>query len=145
MQIFIDADACPRQIKTVITKIAGELKLTCLFVCSVAHFSCEDTQNEYLYVDKASQAADLIIANQICAGDIVVTQDYGLAALALAKGCKAISTRGLVYSGKNIDGLLDQRYILAKVRKSGGRHGGPTKFTQHDVDCFTRNFLDLVR
>jgi uncharacterized protein YaiI (UPF0178 family) len=142
MKILVDADACPHQIKKLIVDL-GRGK-NCLFVSSFAHFSPEKSQVEYLYVDKSYQAADMLIANRTQAGDVIVTQDYGLATLVLAKGGKAISTRGMVYSSKNIDELLEQRHIMGKIRKGGGRHSGPAKLSQDDIDCFRKNFSRLI-
>jgi uncharacterized protein YaiI (UPF0178 family) len=145
MQILVDADACPHQIQKTITSIARDHALQCLFVSSYAHFSYQDFQKDYLYVDKSSQAVDLVIANRVQVDDIVVTQDYGLAALVLAKGGKAISTRGMVYSKENIEQLLEQRHITSKIRKGGGRILGPAKITQQDVERFRQNFSRLIR
>lgn len=142
MQILVDADGCPQQIQKLIIDLSRNRN--CLFVASYAHFSSKGNQAEYLYVDQSYQGADMVIANRTQAGDVVVTQDYGLAALVLAKGGKAISTRGMVYSSKNIDELLEQRHIMAKIRKGGGRHFGPTKISQDDLECFSRNFSRLI-
>lgn len=144
MQILVDADACPHHIQKIIIELAKGLNRKCLFISSYAHFSAKDKNKEYLYVDKSFQAVDIVIANRTEPGDIVVTQDYGLAALVLAKGGKAISTRGMIYTSHNIDELLDQRHLLAKIRKGGGRHSGPTKIGQEDIERFTSNFSRLI-
>jgi uncharacterized protein YaiI (UPF0178 family) len=68
--------------------------------------------------------------------DIVVTQDYGLAAMILAKGALAIDQNGMVYTDDNIDSLLERRYIGQKIRRGGGRTKGPKKRTKDDDECF---------
>lgn len=143
MQILVDADACPHQIQKIILELTESLKHKCLFISTYAHFNSQDNK-KFLYVDSSFQAVDMVIANRVAVGDVVVTQDYGLAALVLAKGGKAISTRGLIYSSHNIDQLLEQRHLMAKVRKSGGRYSGPAKINQEDLERFRRNFSDLL-
>ena len=68
--------------------------------------------------------------------DIVVTQDYGLAAMILARGASAIDQNGMVYTGENIDSLLERRYIGQKIRRGGGRTKGPKKRTREDDERF---------
>ncbi|MEL7568909.1 MAG: DUF188 domain-containing protein, partial [Dehalobacterium sp.] len=82
--------------------------------------------------------------NRIEGGDIVVTQDFGLGALALGKGGKALSPRGLIFTGENINGLLMQRHISAKVRRSGGRTKGPSSFSREDRNNFLKSLLKLL-
>jgi len=143
MQILVDADACPQQIQKLIVELAKAAKQKCLFISNYAHFSINDNQ-EFLYVDRSFQAVDLVIANRVAAGDVVVTQDYGLAALVLAKGAQAISTRGMVYADQQIDQLLEQRHLMAKIRRGGGRHSGPAKISQEDLERFRKNFASLL-
>jgi uncharacterized protein YaiI (UPF0178 family) len=62
--------------------------------------------------------------------DIVVTQDYGLASMILAKGASAVDQNGMPYISENIDSLLERRYIGQKIRRGGGRTKGPKKRTR---------------
>ena len=75
--------------------------------------------------------------------DIVVTQDYGLAAMALGKGARIVNQNGLIYTNDNIDKLLMERHIGAKVRRSGGRTKGPAKRTKEDNERFEATFMML--
>jgi uncharacterized protein YaiI (UPF0178 family) len=75
----------------------------------------------------------------VTCNDIVVTQDYGLAAMILAKGASAIDQNGMRYTDKNIESLLEKRYIGQKIRRGGGRTKGPKKRTQED----NRKFEDM--
>lgn len=81
----------------------------------------------------------------IRSGDILVTQDYGLASLVLPKGVRVLHQLGYEYTGENIDGLLEQRYFSAKVRKSGGHTKGPKAFTQADRDKFKEKLIALIK
>ena len=89
-----------------------------------------------LYVEKGSDSADLRIANLAGKGDIVLTQDYGLAALALARGAKALNQNGLIFTADNIDALLLSRHTAARIRRGGGRLKGPPKRTPDMDDAF---------
>jgi uncharacterized protein YaiI (UPF0178 family) len=86
-------------------------------------------------VDKARDSVDIALINKTEKGDIVVTQDYGLAAMVLAKGAKALNQNGLIYTKDNIDKLLFERHIGQKVRRSGGRTSSiPKRTKENDTD-----------
>lgn len=144
MQILVDADACPGAVKAVVKAETVKIGLQPLFICSNAHFSRWEEHAQMIYVDRHPQAVDLAIANRVNPGDIVVTGDYGLAALVLGKGARAISHRGKLYTADKLPELLLQRHILAKVRKSGGRHRGPAKLSKEDLERFKANFCALL-
>lgn len=96
----------------------------CLLICDTAHV-LDRPGAETITVSKGPDSADLALVNRAQAGDVVVTQDYGLAAMCLAKGARALNQDGLVYTAENIDGLLAQRHMAKKVRAAGGRLKGP--------------------
>ncbi|MNP42740.1 hypothetical protein D3C76_1365260 [compost metagenome] len=96
-------------------------------------------------VDRSDQSADLYIANHITRGDIVVTQDYGLAALALAKGCYVISNRGMQYGDDDIDLMLDRRHHQAKARRMGKHSKGPRPITAEDKTFFQHNLTRILK
>ena len=73
-----------------------------------------------------------------------MTQDFGLAAMVLGKGARAVNQNGLVYTNENIDKLLMERYIGAKVRRGGGRTKGPAKRTKEDNERFETIFVELL-
>jgi uncharacterized protein YaiI (UPF0178 family) len=87
-------------------------------------------------VDASDQSADLFIANRLSAGDVLITGDYGLATIGLAKRTTVLSPRGSMYTNENIDRLLLERHESAKRRRAGGRTKGPKPFTDTDRDRF---------
>ena len=141
MKIIIDADACP--VVDIAVGIAKERNLECIIVCDNTHFIQKDGA-ETIIVDKGADSADCRIANLTEKGDVVITQDYGLAALVLGKGGKALNQNGLIYSDTNIENLLFTRYIGKKERMAGNRTKGPKKRTaQNDAD-FIKAFISCL-
>ncbi len=137
MKIIIDADACP--VVDIAVGIAKEHNIECIIVCDNTH-SIQKDGAVTVVVDKGADSADCRIANLTEKGDVVITQDYGLAALVLGKGGKALNQNGLIYTDTNIENLLFTRYIGKKERMAGNRTKGPKKRTaQNDVD-FIRAF-----
>ncbi len=119
MKIFIDGDACSA--KKIRHKFAKKRGTEVVTVVSIEN--CSDLQHKEntVIVDSAPQAADIEIFNRMNQGDIVVTKDYGLASLVLGKKGKAISPTGFVYTQKNIEMLLQQRYINGILRNTHTR------------------------
>lgn len=142
MRILVDADACP--VKDEIKRAAGFVGVPVILVSSYDHVLREEAGVQVVRVDRGKESADLYIVNHLRAGDLVVTQDYGLAALVLAKRAYALSERGVVYDVDNIEFLLDRRYINAKVRRGGGRTKGPKKFTAEDRAAFSEKCLKIL-
>ena len=132
MKIIIDADACP--VVDVTVKIAKEKNIECIVVCDNTH-TIERDGAETIVVDKGADSADCRIANITEKGDVVITQDYGLAALVLGKCGKALNQNGFIYTDNNIENLLFTRFIGKKERMAGNRTKGPKKRTpQNDAD-----------
>jgi uncharacterized protein YaiI (UPF0178 family) len=129
MKILVDADACP--VKEIIVKVAKEFKIPCIMIVDTSHI-INDGYSEVVTVDKSRDSVDIALINKVSQDDIIVTQDFGLAAMALARSAKAINQNGLIYSDKNMDRLLFERYLGQKVRRSGGRTTGPRKRTKED-------------
>lgn len=138
MKIIIDADACPVTDITVTT--AKKHKIECIIVCDNTHF-IQKSDAETIIVDKGADSADCRIANLAQKGDIVITQDYGLAALVLGKGGKALNQNGLIYTDSNIENLLFTRYIGKKERMAGNRTKGPKKRTLQNDKDFLKSLL----
>lgn len=139
-KIIVDADSCP--VKEIILRVAEETAVPVVLVASVAH--CMDAASgniSFVSVDNIPQAADIAIVNRISGDDIVVTGDYGLASLVLAKNGVPISPRGYVFKAENIDNLLFKRHIEAKIRRGGGKTIGPKAFTTED----RQNFEQVLR
>jgi uncharacterized protein YaiI (UPF0178 family) len=142
MQIFVDADACP--VKPIIVRVAKENNLPVTMIIDSSHELC-DQYSTVITVEKAKDSVDLVLINRVKAGDIVVTQDYGLAALVLGKAAKAINQNGLIYSNENIDRLLMDRHIGQKIRRGGGRTKGPSRRTRQDDERFEQAFRQIIR
>jgi hypothetical protein len=140
-KVVVDADACPRVCLQVLQKHKKAWKYRLLTVASVDHHI---DNTDHIIVGKGSDAADLAVMNHATRGDIVVTQDWGLAALVLGKGAFAVSPSGRIYSEKNIDFLLEERCLKAKHRRAGGRTKGPSARTNEDDHRFEDSFLKLV-
>jgi len=124
MKILVDADACP--VKEIIEKIAMELNIPVLMLTDTSHI-LHSNYSEIISVSQAPDAVDFALINRTDKGDIVVTQDYGVAALALGKGAYAIHHSGKIYTDYNIDIMLMQRDIAKKRRRAGDRVGGHAK------------------
>ncbi|MFD2446096.1 YaiI/YqxD family protein [Bacillus sp. CGMCC 1.16607] len=140
--IFVDADACP--VKMEIVEIANSFSVNCLFVASYAHVSTDPVRAKWKYVDTHKEAVDFYIMNQVSKGDIVVTQDIGLASTVLPFGVYALSPRGTLYSEETIHTALDLRFLSAKARKQGIYGKGPKAFTQQDRDCFVQTLTKIL-
>jgi len=141
MKILVDADACP--VKQIIVRLAKEHNIPVIMFIDTSHV-INDGYSDVKILDKARDSVDIALANQVAKGDIVVTQDYGVAAMALPKGANAINQNGLIYSNENIDKLLFERHIGKKVRQGGGRTSGPRKRTKEDDESFEKAFRNLI-
>ncbi|MGP6139455.1 MULTISPECIES: YaiI/YqxD family protein [unclassified Jeotgalibaca] len=136
MKIVIDSDASP--VKDIVIEEAGKRDLIVVLVASYAHFSnkVNPSHVETVYVDSAKEAADYRIMQLLNKDDILITQDYGLASLALGKKAIVLHHKGFQFDKNNIVGLLESRYLSAQIRKSGKRTKGPKPFTQEDAQKF---------
>lgn len=133
MKIIIDADGCPVVGET--ERIAEKHGIKCIAVSDFCH-ELKCVYAERVTVDRGRDSADLKIASLAEKGDIAVTQDYGLAALCLAKGAAALDQDGMIYSADNIDALLMSRHTAARIRRSGGRLRGQAKRTSDRDKAF---------
>lgn len=140
MKLMIDADACP--VVALAVKTAEKYGVRCVLVCDTAH-TFSNVPAEIITVSQGADSADFRIVNLLNAGDIVVTQDYGLAAMCLAKNATALNQNGLIYSEKNMDELLLSRHIHKKVRRAGGRMKGPKKRTKQQDEAFEKALTAL--
>ncbi|GIP25134.1 UPF0178 protein Lmo1456 [Paenibacillus sp. J23TS9] len=143
IQIVVDGDACP--VKHEIGEAARAFRIPVLMVSSYDHFIQGEEGVQTVQVDRSDQSADLYIANHIRRGDVVTTQDYGLAALALSKGCHVISFRGQSYNSENIEFMLDRRHHQAKARRRGSYGKGPKPITQEDKKIFQQKLTKLLQ
>lgn len=137
MKILVDADACPKAVLQICFQVGRQHGAE---VWTVASFNHNIQSDHHVVVGNASQEADIKVINLSAAGDVVVTQDWGLAAMVLGKGARSISPDGREYRPDRIDFLLEEREAKAKFRRGGGRTRGPKKRTPED----DRRFEDLL-
>jgi uncharacterized protein YaiI (UPF0178 family) len=141
MQILVDADACP--VKQIIIRVAKEYNIPVTMIIDTSH-ELFDGYSTIITVDKARDSVDIKLINLVRQGDIIVTQDYGVAAMGLGKGAKVLNQNGLIYSDNNIDRLLFERHLGQKVRRAGGRTGSIKKRTKENDDNFEKALLKLL-
>lgn len=144
--VFIDADACPVTREAI--ALARRHGLRAVVVAN-------STQNleryasrsgvEAVQVSSGRDAADFAVVERLQPGDVVVTQDIGLAAMAIGRGAGALSPRGRIFHLATIDAELAVRHAEAKLRRAGGRHGGPPKFDDEDREHFGEQLERLLR
>ena len=141
MKILVDADACP--VKEIIVRLAKQRNIPVTMLIDTSH-QLNDGYSKIITVDKQADSVDFALMSLLVRDDIVVTQDYGLAAMVLGKGARAINQNGFTYTNENIDRLLMERHIGAKVRRGGGRTKGPAKRTKEDNECFEATFIKML-
>lgn len=141
--IYVDADACPvvKQIEIV----AKSHNIPVTLFCDTNHVLKSD-YSEVKIIGAGADAVDFALVNACLAGDIVVTQDYGVAAMALARGAYAINHDGWRYTNENIEGLLAKRHFIKKMINATHKHHikGPRKRTVEDDEKFTQAFGQLL-
>jgi len=137
MKVIVDADACPKGALQACFDMGRKYNIE---VWTVASFNHDIESDHHVVVGSDSQEADLKVMNLTEKGDIVVTQDWGLAAMIVGKQARCLSPNGREYRPENIDFLLEERAMKAKYRRSGGRTRGPRKRTvKNDL-----NFLKVL-
>ncbi|GHV37352.1 UPF0178 protein [Synergistales bacterium] len=141
MKILVDADACP--VKQIVVRLAKQRHIPVIMLIDTSH-ELDDGYSEVITVSQQADSVDFALMNLLSIDDIVVTQDFGLAAMVLGKGARAINQNGLVYTNENIESLLMERYIGQKTRRGGGRTKGPAKRTKEDDERFTNAFSVLL-
>ncbi len=141
MKILIDADGCP--VVDLAIRIGREYGVETVILCDTSH---EFTRSgvRTITVSKGSDSVDFALVNLAQPGDIAVTQDYGLAALCLAKHALPVSQNGMVYREDNIDSLLLARHTAKKIRQGGGRLKGPSKRTAEQDKAFEASLRSLL-
>lgn len=143
MRILVDADACP--VKEIIEAVAARLQIPVTMFIDTSHI-LDSGYSEIISVSKAPDAVDFALINRTNKGDIVVTQDYGVAAMALGKGAYAIHPGGRIYTDSNIDVMLLERDIAKRCRRAGERiKGHARKRTSEDNCRFSDSFTGLCR
>lgn len=144
MQILVDADACP--VVGIVEKIAKEKNIPCTLLCDTNHILNSDYA-EVKIIGAGADAVDYALIHLCRRGDIVVSQDYGVAAMALGKGAYAIHQSGKWYTNENIDRMLMERHMAKKARRSKKQKAhlkGPARRTEEDDKRFEASFVRLV-
>lgn len=142
MRILVDADACPG--KDIIEQLGKENGLEIIMYCDINHV-LTSSYSTIKYMDSGFQSVDMAVANEAKERDIVVTQDFGVAAMVLGKKAFAISPKGHIYTNDNIDKLLFERHLSAKVRRGGGKTSNPKKRSREDDERLYTNLLKLIK
>lgn len=142
MKIFVDADGSP--VVKIAIALGKEYDLQVIVVKNFAH-EIHDSYAEIVSVDISQDSADFYIVNRVQEGDIVVTQDYGLATLCLAKKTIPIDQNGFVFNEDNIDGMLNRRHLHSQLRKENKRHSHISKRKSEADMKFERNLRRIIK
>ena len=143
MKILVDADACP--VVRIVEQTAERYKIPVVLLCDTNHV-LQSSYSEIKVIGAGADAVDFALVNQCGKGDIVVTQDYGVAAMILGKGAHGIHQRGKWYTNENIDQMLMERHLAKKARMGKGKHHlkGPAKSTEDDDERFQESLCKLI-
>lgn len=141
MRILVDADGCP--VVDITLRLAAAHGAETVLFCDTAHVF-ERPGARTVTVSQGADSVDFALVNALVPGDIVVTQDYGLAAMCLAKGARPLHQDGMRYTADNIDALLLARHTARKVRAAGGRLKGSPKRTPAQDRAFARALEALL-
>ena len=144
MRVFVDADACP--VVGIIEKVAREHNVPVTLLCDTNHVLSSD-YSEVIVVGAGADAVDYKLISICHKGDIVVSQDYGVAAMALGKGAYAIHQSGTWYTNENIDQMLMERHLNKKARRASRKNHlkGPRKRTSEDNERFRESFEKMIQ
>lgn len=133
MKVLVDADACP--VTDITIRLCREFQLPCILLCDTAHVLHREGAQTLIF-DKGADSVDFALVNRVTPGDIVITQDYGLASMCLARKARILHQDGWEYTEYNISGLMEQRHAAKKFRAAGGRTKGPQKRKAEQDEAF---------
>ncbi len=144
MHIYVDADACP--VVGIVEKTARKYQIPVTLLCDTNHVLTSG-YSEVIVVGAGADAVDYKLISLCRRGDIVVSQDYGVAAMALGKGAYAIHQSGKWYTDENIDQMLMERHLNKKARRASQKNHlkGPKKRTEEDDERFAQSFEQLIK
>ena len=140
--VYIDADGCP--VIPLAIDVANQFGFKVILVCDTSHHF-EKQGAKTITLSQGPDAVDFYIVNHVNKDDIVITQDYGLAAMVLAREAYAINQNGVLYTNENISGLLEMRHLSQKIRRSGRHLKGPRKRKEDQNRIFYQRFMELCR
>ena len=139
MTILIDADGCP--VVDLTLQIAKQFSVPVIILCDTSH-QIEREGAQTLVFDKGADSVDFALVNRVKPGDIVVTQDYGLASL--AKCARVLNQNGLEYTAENIDTLMLRRYENKKLLRAGKHPKGSAKRTKEQDAKFADTLKKIL-
>ena len=144
MKILVDADACP--VVSIVERVAKKYTIPVVLLCDTNHV-LQSAYSEVKVIGAGADAVDFALVGLCRKGDLVVTQDYGVAAMVLGKGAYGIHQSGKWYTDENIDRMLMERHISKKVRRSKSRHHlkGPARRTAEDDARFEKSLEQLIQ
>ncbi len=142
MKVLVDADACP--VTDIAVSLCRKYHIQCTLFCDTAH-EIRREGAETLVFDKGADSVDFALVNRVFPGDIVITQDYGLASMCLAKQARVLHQDGWAYTEYNIQALLFQRHESKKHRLAGGRTKGPSKRKPEQDKAFAFALQQLLQ
>ena len=144
MKIYVNADACP--VTRIVERLAEKYEIPCVLLCDTNHVLSSE-YSEVIIVGAGADAVDFKLISLLSKGDICVSQDYGVAAMALGKGCLVIHQSGKWYTNENIDQMLMERHLAKKARRSTKKHHmkGPAKRTVEDDKRFEESFERMIQ
>ena len=143
MKILVDADACP--VVDIVEELAQKNEIPVMLLCDTNHVLYSD-YSEVKIIGAGADAVDFALVGQCKRGDIVVRQDYGVAAMILGKGAYGIHQNGKWYTNENIDRMLMERHMAKKARRANSKHHlkGPAKRTAEDDERFAESLERLI-
>ena len=141
MKILIDGDGCP--VIDIAISVAKKFNIEVVIMCDTSHIFKKEGAKTMVF-SKGADSVDFALINYLEKEDIVITQDYGLAAMAMNKASYVINQNGMIYNDENIDRLLYSRHISKKIRKSGGKTKGPKKRTKEDDINFEKTLNEIL-
>ena len=142
MKVLIDADACP--VVDIAVNLCKKHGVPCLLLCDTAHTIRRDGVQTLVF-DKGADSVDFALVNRASPGDIVITQDYGLASMCLGRNVRILHQDGWEYTLYNISGLMEQRHAAKKHRMAGGRTKGSAKRTKAQDEAFEKAFQQMLQ
>lgn len=144
MNIYVDADACP--VVSIVEEISKKYNISVTLLCDTNHV-LHSEYSEVVMVGAGADAVDYKLISLCHRGDVVVSQDYGVAAMALGKGAFAIHQSGQWYTDENIDQMLMERHLNKKARRESHKNHmkGPKKRTEEDDERFRQSFEKMVQ
>lgn len=141
MTILIDADGCP--VVDLTLQVAKQYSVPVIIMCDTSH-QIERTGAQTLVLDKGMDSVDFALVNRVHPGDVVITQDYGLASMCLARCARVLNQNGLEYTADNIDALLFRRHENKKLIRAGKHPKGSAKRTAAQDEAFEKSLRTVL-